>query len=103
MFKYINRLQQIDQVIRQKRTGNAKELAEKLDISRRQVYNWIEEFKSYGLEIDYRRDIKSFIYLKPYQINIIDIKELSHKETTDIEAGINFLDKNSFVQDNCTN
>jgi predicted DNA-binding transcriptional regulator YafY len=93
------RLQQIDQLIRQKRTGNAEELAEKLNISRRQVYNWIEVLKSYGLELDYRREIKSFVYLKPYQINIsLDIKELSYKETTEIKAGINFLKKSSFVQ-----
>lgn len=99
IFKQLNRLQQIDQLIRQRRTGNAEELAEKLNISRRQVYNWLEELKSYGLEIDYKREIKSFVYLKPYQINItLDIRELSYKETTEIEAGINFLKKSSFVQ-----
>lgn len=99
IFKHINRLQQINQLIRQKRTGNAEELAEKLKISRRQVYNWIEELKSYGLDIAYNREIKSFVYLKPYQINItLDIKELTVNETTEIEAGIDFLKKSLFVQ-----
>ncbi len=97
--KQINRLQQIDQLIRQKRTGNADELAYKLEISRRQVYNWLDEFKGLGLEIEYNREIKSYVYLKPYQINIIlDIKELTVIETTEVEAGINFLKKNYFVQ-----
>jgi predicted DNA-binding transcriptional regulator YafY len=104
IFKQLNRLQQIDQLIRQKRTGNADDLAEKLHISRRQVYNWIEELKNYGLEIEYKREIKSFVYLKPYQINItLDIRELTVEETTEIEAGINFLKKNLFVPLNDTN
>lgn len=70
IFKLFNRLQQIDQLIRQKRTGNAEELAAKLSISRRQVYYWLEELKSYGLEIDYNRDLKSFVYRKKYEITI---------------------------------
>jgi len=37
IFKQINRLQQIDQLIRQKRTGNAKQLAAKLEISRKHL------------------------------------------------------------------
>ncbi len=70
IFKLFNRLQQIDQLIRQKRTGNAEELAAKLNISRRQVYYWLEELKSHGLEIDYNRDLKSFVYRKSYEITI---------------------------------
>jgi predicted DNA-binding transcriptional regulator YafY len=104
IFKQLNRLQRIDQLIRQKRTGNAEELAEKLNISRRHVYRWLEEFKSLGLEIDYNRERKSFVYLKPYQINItLDIRELTVKETSEIEAGINFLKKILFVPSNDTN
>jgi len=77
IFKLLNRLQQIDQLIRQKRTGNADELAAKLNISRRQVYYWLEELKSYGLEIDYNRDIKSFVYQKPYEVTItFKVKEI---------------------------
>ena len=80
-FKQLNRLQQIDQLIRQKRTGNAQELAEKMKISRRQVYNWLDELKAFGLEIEYNRQIRSYVYLKPYQINIqLDFRELSEQE-----------------------
>lgn len=94
IFKQINRLQQIDQLIRQKRTGNAEEFAAKLQISRRQVYNWIDEMRGLGLEINYDRDIRSFVYLKPYRISIaLDIKELPDSEIFDIEAGMNFSKK----------
>ena len=47
IFKQIERFQYLDQLIRQKRTGNADELARKLKISRRQVYNCLEEFKDF--------------------------------------------------------
>ncbi len=99
IFKQINRLQQIDQLIRQKRTGNAEELADKLNISRRQVYNWLDELKALGLEIDYNREIRSFVYLKSYQINIsFDIKELTENEVTNVKAGLNFFKINCFMQ-----
>jgi biotin operon repressor len=94
IFKQLNRLQQLDQLIRQKRTGTAEELANKLSLSRRQVYNWIEELKLMGLEIEYNRHIKSFIYLKQYKIDIsMDIKELSAEESQVIYAGVNFKQK----------
>lgn len=94
IFKLLDRLGRIDQLIRQKRTGNAEEFAEKLNISRRQVYNWLDELKSYGLEIAYDRELRSFVYLKSYQINIsFDIKELSKEEAIEIKAGVNILKK----------
>ena len=99
IFKYLNRLQHIDQLIRQKRTGNAEELASKLRISRRQVYNWIDELKGFGLEIEYCRELRSFIYLRPYKINItIDIKELSFTEALNTEAGVDYSQKRYIVQ-----
>lgn len=95
----INRLQQLDQLIRQKRTGNADELATTLGISRRQVYNWLDELKSLGLEIGYDRYRQSFIYNKPYHIKIdIKVKELSKEDAKKLNAGINFSKKNYFVQ-----
>lgn len=94
IYKQLNRLQQIDQLIRQKRTGNAEELAQKLQISRRLVYYWLDELKDMGLEINYNRGVKSFVYQKPYQINVsLEIKELKYEESIETEAGINFYQK----------
>jgi predicted DNA-binding transcriptional regulator YafY len=81
IFKQLNRLQQIDQLIRQRRTGNADELAQKLQLSRRQVYNLLEELKDIGLEIDYCREARTFIYQKQYKVNLnLDIRELTTEE-----------------------
>ncbi|MBN1951166.1 MAG: HTH domain-containing protein [Bacteroidales bacterium] len=86
-FKHLNRLQQLDQLIRQQNTGNAEILAGKMDISRRQVYNFLSELRDLGLEVEYRRDLNSFAYTKPYRINFkIDIRELSPEEILNLEG-----------------
>lgn len=75
--KQLNRLQQLDQLIRQQRTGNANQLALKLEISRRQVYNLLEELKMFGLDIEYDKVIDSYIYSKGITIKIsFGMKEL---------------------------
>ncbi len=84
IFKQLNRLQQIDQLIRQQRTGNAEEFAEKLGVSRRQVYYWLEELKEMGLEIEYSRELQSYVYARSYRIDItFDIKELQEMELSE--------------------
>ena len=61
-FKYISRLERIDQLIRQERTGNAPAFARRLEISVRQLYNLIEELKDLGLPIEYCRTRQTFYY-----------------------------------------
>jgi predicted DNA-binding transcriptional regulator YafY len=60
--KYISRLERIDQLIRQERTGNAPAFANRLEISVRQLYNLIEELKDLGLPIEYCRTRQTFYY-----------------------------------------
>ena len=97
LFEEINRIQRIDKLIRLSNTGNADEFAEKLGISRRQIYNIIEDLKDMGLGIVYNRQIRSFVYTKPYQIRILfEIVELSENETKTINAGTIVI-KNTFL------
>ncbi|WP_234570009.1 hypothetical protein [Rhodohalobacter sp. 614A] len=47
LYNYLNRIERLDVLIRQKRTGPLKELAEKLGISERWLclkHNWIARF-----------------------------------------------------------
>jgi predicted DNA-binding transcriptional regulator YafY len=88
LLEEINRLQQIDRLIRLNNTGNAQQFARKLNISRRQVYNIIETLKDIGLEIEYNRHIGSFVYAKPYKINIsFEIEELPEHEAINVNGG----------------
>lgn len=88
MFKYINRFQQLDQLIRQQRTGNADELGDKLGISKRHAYRLIEEFKDLGLDIKYSRYHRSFVYKKKCKVEIsINVEILSDNELFDVDGG----------------
>lgn len=46
--KYINRLLAIDQMIKLRLTGSPKQLAEKLELSERQVYTYLNVFARGG-------------------------------------------------------
>lgn len=79
--KKLNQLLQIDQLIRLKRTGNANEFSRKIGISRRHLYNRLEELKDLDLDISYDRNIQSYFYTRPYKIDIIfNIRELTEEE-----------------------
>jgi hypothetical protein len=60
--KYINRLLTIDQLIKMRSTGCPEQLAEKLKLSERQVYNYLNNLKELGAEIKFDKCINSYIY-----------------------------------------
>lgn len=55
----------LDQLIRLKRTGTPVELAEKMNLSERQVRRYIDEMRSMGAEIRYNDFLKSYEYIRP--------------------------------------
>lgn len=61
---YIRRIDRIDQLIRLQATGSPKELADKLGISKRTVYEYIEEMKLLGAPIKYDKYVRSYVYRK---------------------------------------
>lgn len=60
--KYIDRLERIDQMIRWKNTGTPKEFACKLGISKRCLYDYLEELKTFGAVILYDKKNKTYFY-----------------------------------------
>ena len=64
LLKQINRIEQIDQLIRLKATGTPQELAKRLSISRSTLYNILDFMKSQGVEIYYSPTNQSFCYEK---------------------------------------
>ncbi|MDP4207206.1 MAG: HTH domain-containing protein [Bacteroidota bacterium] len=68
--KYLNRIKLLDQLIRQQNTGTPKELALKLGLGERQVYNLIEELKEMGTPVQYSRCLKTYYYEHPVKLNI---------------------------------
>lgn len=60
----IERLQKLNKLLKAENTGTPEELADKLCISRRQLYNHIEELKNIGLAIKYCKRQKTFYYVE---------------------------------------
>lgn len=56
-------LEQVDQLIRMKATGSARQLASRLKVSKSTVYEIIELMKLMGAEIDYCSKRCSYYYL----------------------------------------
>lgn len=66
---YVQRIVRIDQLIRMKATGSAKELAEKVGISERSLYDDLKQLKKdYGCPIAYSRSKRSYYYTKSGKI-----------------------------------
>ena len=55
-------LERVDQLIRMKATGNSRELAKRLKISKSTVYEIIDLMKTMGAEIDYCNKRSSYYY-----------------------------------------
>lgn len=88
--KYVNRLRQINQLIRQQRTGSPKELATKLGISERQVYNSVDYLRDKEVPISYCRIRKTYYYSEPVDLRIsFSLVNLSTQETKEIDGGKN--------------
>lgn len=75
-------------LIRQKRTGTPKELAEKLDISERWLYNIMEELKTeLDCPIRYDRKRRSYIYERSGVIYLGFTTELDPFELRKVNGG----------------
>lgn len=58
----INRINRIEGLIQMKATGTPEELADRLNVSKRQVYRYIEMIKNQGAEIEYVPSRRSYIF-----------------------------------------
>jgi predicted DNA-binding transcriptional regulator YafY len=58
----LNRLKSLDYYIKMKVAGNARELAEKLGITERSVYNYLNLMKSLGAPIVFSTSRQSYVY-----------------------------------------
>lgn len=59
---YFNRLDHLNSLIKKRATGNPEQLAQKLNISERTVFEYIEILRSLGADIKYNRDRMSYYY-----------------------------------------
>ena len=92
IFSQIDRLQLLHNLIESEHTGTPVELAKSLQISRRQLYNLLDEFSLFGGEVKYNRKKKTFYFSHPlvFKIEIL-IRPLTEDEMKKNNGGISFF------------
>ena len=70
IFKQIEQLQRIHQLILAMQTGTPDDFAQKLGISSRRLHDILDELKSRGAPIVYSRLSKNYYYSEDYQLDI---------------------------------
>lgn len=65
---YIHRMSRLQYEIKKKHTGNADQLAQKLNISRRTLFKDIEYLRDRGASIKYCRFRKTFFFEKDFEL-----------------------------------
>lgn len=86
--KQIERLQLLNKLVREKRTGSPEEFAERLGLSRRQLYFYLEFLKDYGIDIVYSRKTNSFIINNGKEIKIdFQFQVLDENVSREISGG----------------
>ena len=95
LYNYINRIERMDTLIRCKSTGTPKELAEKLNISERWLYIFLDELRTeLDCPIRYDRRKRSYVYEIPGRVTIGFKTEIDTEDMKKVSGGINF--KNYF-------
>jgi predicted DNA-binding transcriptional regulator YafY len=61
--KYLERYQRMQNLICAENTGDTEEFAAKIGLSRRMLFNYLEDLRDMGLEIEYCRKRKTYFSL----------------------------------------
>lgn len=93
--KQIERLRRLHHFIKTRQTGSPKELAERLHISERQVYNMIDYLKDIGAKIKFSRSEQTYFYENDFDILInVSVEIMLKDEVLKIFGGTTRLNTN---------
>ncbi|PCJ97229.1 MAG: DNA-binding protein [Flavobacteriaceae bacterium] len=95
--KNLERLQQLHLLIKSETTGSPIELAKKMCISERLIYNLLEQLRDFDASINYDRGRKTYYYFNDFQLQLsISLSVMSNNEVTEIFGGTYFfINKNN--------
>lgn len=86
--KNLERLQRLHGLIEQEVTGSPKELAGRMQISERLVYNLIDQFKEYDASICYDRRRRTYYYRDDFQFKVsISVSIVNNDHITEVFEG----------------
>lgn len=100
--KNLERLQHLHNLIESENTGTPAEIAEKLNVSERLVFNLIDQLKDLEANICYDRKSRTYYYYEEFKLKInISVTVISNNELTEIFAGTYFSRNNFSLQGLC--
>ena len=83
--KNLERLQKLHLLIEQEATGSPKELATRMHVSERLVYNLIEHLRDYEAKISFDRKRKTYFYSESFHLEVnISVSVISNNQLTRI-------------------
>lgn len=101
LFRRIERIQLLNKLISEQRTGTPEELANRLGISRSKLYLMLEELKDIGVHVQYSKRTATFYYSNcerltfDYSFRVIkadDCKEIGGGKMPDFLSPSKILD-----------
>ncbi len=93
----IHQLNQLHLLIKMCNTGSPTELAKRLHISKRHLYNVLDELRALGAKIDYSRCDYTFYYTNDFDLHLnLQVELLDENDKKCIFAG-SFLHNAMFV------
>lgn len=88
--RQIERLQLLNKLVKEQRTGSPEELAERIGVSRSKLYLILEELKDQGIGIRFDKKINSFVFENCKGLDLVfSFKVLDTQESVAIKAGKN--------------
>ena len=87
ILKALERVSYSYYLLRQRKTGNPREFAQKLGLSKSQMYENIDELKALGLPIEYCKKTKSYFLAKEVQFDLENLFRTINKDELDKVKG----------------
>lgn len=86
--RQVERLQMLNKLVREQKTGSPDELAQRLGVSRSKLYLILEELRDQGVCIRYNKQVNSFVYEECLGISVkFSFEILSCGEKNSIKGG----------------
>ncbi len=98
LFKYINRINLLDRLIRQRSTGTPAELALRIGVSVSRLYVMVDQLREQEAPIVYSRQRLTYYYSSEFMISIVvKIEVLEDDNLRHISGGNNFFSSFPFT------
>lgn len=97
--KYIDRINKMHSLINSQKTGTPETFAKQLDLSRRQMYNELEFFKTINAKIKYCKKKETFYYESKFEFSFsYELVAISDQEVVNISEGLSPHNSNSICK-----